>query len=180
MTVSVLTSSDRVLEFDVSTSLLLLSSHSANTHSTLLVDISITLLGNNPSITDRSHTDFFASDNEKISNGPTNREPLRLHRGEWVCVVGWLEGEGSGIVKKVGRYFKALTYVDRVLQINLPDNYDSPIPIILECIYIVPSRAPLQNGLVRGEITPWDGTRQVDGPAVDQEEDTTPRPRKKR
>ena len=30
-----------------------------------------------------------------------NRESLKLHRGEWVCVVGWLEGPVSRSRTKV-------------------------------------------------------------------------------
>ena len=82
---------------------------------TILVDISLPLLGGlliAPTNLDSSNviSTAEAADDEDEDNMKRtrkkrgvmiNREPLRIQRGEWVCVVGWLEGKAKNTMKKV-------------------------------------------------------------------------------
>ncbi|WWC91575.1 uncharacterized protein L201_006521 [Kwoniella dendrophila CBS 6074] len=154
----------QVLAFHPPTSLLLLTSYpptnKPHTPSpTILINISIPLLGQNPSGIDvSSSADSMYSKDPQIPS-PTNitdfgsspklvnRESLSLNRGEWVNIVGWLEGEGEKMVRKV----------------KTSSSYLKPLPIILECIHISNSRPPPIDAMYRGNMESWDGNRSVLG-----------------
>lgn len=87
--------------------------------STLLVNASIPLLGKSPSAKDVSEAygsgwgsreaPQAASVSVPVSEcvgsaGLINRERLRIERGEWICVVGWLEGEVSRRIELVSHH----------------------------------------------------------------------------
>jgi hypothetical protein len=101
----------RILAFDMKTSILLLTSSGQPPQPTILVDTSIPLLGNTPSLKTLDVHDkdsWFKSDEEKVKGRKygsgekfVNRETLKLDRGEWVCVVGWFEGDGAKYARKV-------------------------------------------------------------------------------
>ncbi|WWC64434.1 uncharacterized protein I303_107044 [Kwoniella dejecticola CBS 10117] len=180
----------QVLAFHPPTSLLLLTSFPAisSPHSpspTILVDISAPLLGQSPSSTDVSASAeaFPRHGHESMvvdgANGRrerahlVNRESLSLSRGEWVNVVGWLEGDGQRMIRKV----------------KTSSSYAKPLPIILEAIHISNSRPPPSDAMYRGNSPTWDGVRTA-GPVeviiVDDDEEekdddvveVTPRPKR--
>jgi len=107
----------RILAFDPRNSLLLLSapssSASPNPISTLLINLATALLGGSPAASDLSSVSdgVYLRDSRPpptIRNnsggqrtGLVNRERLRLERGEWIVVVGWLEGEGRRLLHQV-------------------------------------------------------------------------------
>ncbi|KAK6909560.1 hypothetical protein I203_103581 [Kwoniella mangroviensis CBS 8507] len=146
----------QVLAFHPPTSLLLLTSFPAasNPHSpspTILVNISIPLMGQSPSLKDVSAAAGSSSHNhtaQSSSEGRSgrvaiNREALTLNGGEWVNVVGWLEGDGERMVRKV----------------KTSSSYLKPLPIILEAIHLSNARPPPVDAMYRGNIAGWDGTR---------------------
>ncbi|WVQ67134.1 uncharacterized protein L199_005329 [Kwoniella botswanensis] len=177
----------QVLAFHPPTSLLLLTSFppASDPHSpspTILVNISIPLMGQSPSLKDvsaaaesNSYTQTVQSSSEgQLGRGPVNREPLTLNRGEWVNVVGWLEGDGEKMVRKV----------------KTSSSYLKPIPIILEAIHLSNARPPPVDAMYRGSIPGWDGIRSStkggeDEPIVIDDDDegedvleSTPRPKR--
>ncbi|WRT70359.1 uncharacterized protein IL334_007357 [Kwoniella shivajii] len=175
----------QILAFHSPTSLLLLTSYpnsqTPNSPSpTILVDISTPLLGQSPSVKDISAVqDSMYSRNPQppspvMMTGKegnyVNREMLSLSRGEWVSLVGWLEGDGSKMVRKV----------------KTSSSYLKPLPLILQAIHISSSRPPPINGLHRGSVLPWNGERYTKDEVgftdeADTElEDSTPRPSKTR
>ena len=103
----------RILAFNPSTSLLLLTAPSTSSAPTpiptLLINITTPLLGQSPASTDLSNInhDVYSRvpkssvTSNSFKNGLVNRERLRLDRGEWVMVVGWLETDARKIVRKV-------------------------------------------------------------------------------
>ncbi|KAK8853102.1 hypothetical protein IAR55_003803 [Kwoniella newhampshirensis] len=148
----------QVLAFHSPTSLLLLTAPALDPTTpspTLLVNISTPLLGQSPSITDVSSAqDTIYSRQPQTSLPPSsstfssivvNREKVTLSRGEWVCVVGWLEGDGHRMVKKV----------------KTSASYLAPLPLILEAIHIANSRLIPINPVYRGQIAAWDGVRRI-------------------
>ncbi|RSH91626.1 hypothetical protein EHS25_008995 [Saitozyma podzolica] len=124
---------------------------------TVLVNASIPLLGKSPAAKDVSEAygsgragtqgpqELSVSMLEGIgSAGPINRERLRIERGEWICVVGWLEGE-----------------VSRRIELAPESGFRSPMELVLEAIHIAPSRPPNGSAIYRGEadVTLDDQTR---------------------
>ncbi|WWD19516.1 hypothetical protein CI109_103977 [Kwoniella shandongensis] len=191
----------QVLAFHPPTSLLLLTGPPSNPSSpsvpspTLLVNISTPLLGQSPSISDISSAqDSLYSRQPQLpsipstisASGLVNREKVTLNRGEWVSVVGWLEGDGSKMVRKV----------------KTSNSYLAPLPLILEAIHIANSHVIPPSPLYRGQIAAWDGIRidareevstredqRLGSPitpsveiitVLDDDEEVTPRPRKSR
>ncbi|GFZ48456.1 hypothetical protein JCM24511_06204 [Saitozyma sp. JCM 24511] len=117
---------------------------------TLLVNASIPLLGKSPSAKDVSEaygSVWGAGETSQPTSVPVlegvgvgsagliNRERLRIERGEWVCVVGWLEGE-----------------VSRRIELPPESGFASPMEIVLETIHLSPSRPPMGGTVYRGEV----------------------------
>jgi hypothetical protein len=87
-----------VIAYDVKSSLLLLAAvptQATGPLATLLVDVSIPLLGQTPALDPLPEQQGTTS-----SAGPRSRT-LSLARGEYVTVVGWLEGDQSNLASKV-------------------------------------------------------------------------------
>lgn len=85
------------------------------------------------------------------------RERLRLDVGEWVTVVGWLEGDVRKFRKEVGDWFDSWSrrLGSRQLQdLNVVDfgRYATPLPVGLEAILITQSRPPPPDAIYRGEL----------------------------
>ncbi|WVW86019.1 hypothetical protein I302_108057 [Kwoniella bestiolae CBS 10118] len=145
----------QILAFHPPTSLLLLTSFppTSNPHSpspTILVNISTPLMGQSPSLKDISsatHSSYASASQGIPENGrvPINRESLALQRGEWVNVVGWLEGDGERMVRKV----------------KTSSSYAKPLPFILEAIHISNARSPPVDAMHRGNSPAWDGNRST-------------------
>ncbi|OCF32215.1 hypothetical protein I316_06129 [Kwoniella heveanensis BCC8398] len=130
----------QILAFHTQTSLLLLTSYPAipNSHTpspTILVDISTPLLGETvrydqtplqrpPMLDSPATATATAAVGAERMYG--NRENITLARGEWVCVVGWLEGDGERMVRKV----------------KVSSSFVKPLPLILEAIHISNARPP--------------------------------------
>jgi len=172
----------RILAFDPKTSLLLLSAPPTSPTGalpTMLVDLSIPLLGQSPSAKDVSHLEGgvysrpspptvrpvnatgFAEDE---SEGRW-RERLRLDRGEFVCVVGWLEGDARRLARKV----------------NPGPTYNRPLELMLEAIHVSASRPPPNGAVFRGSIRAWDGNLgRGEEEDNEQEMDETPKARRHR
>ncbi|WWC71873.1 uncharacterized protein I206_105832 [Kwoniella pini CBS 10737] len=165
----------QVLAFHPPTSLLLLTSFPPITqpHSpspTILINITTPLLGQSPSLKDMSTPIQTVNSTHP---GFVNRESLSLNRGEWVNIVGWLEGDGQKMVRKV----------------KTSSSYLKPLPFILEAIHVSNARPPPLDAMYRGNTPAWNGTRSINSKDVilidDKEEmddevvEITPRPKRK-
>ncbi|ORY28141.1 hypothetical protein BCR39DRAFT_535606 [Naematelia encephala] len=145
----------QILAFDLGTSRLLLSSGPSkrsgeNKINTLLVDVSVALLGQSPAVKDLSYvqdsiwsrhgpsTTGNKDEERVVSRGLINRERLRLEHGDWVCVVGWLEGPAP---KRIQRNSEETSI------------YASPLPVTLEAIRISQARQPSENAIFRGTLS---------------------------
>ena len=97
----------RILYFNPQSSVLLLSAYPRRTGQsipTLLVDVAVPFLGQSPAAKSVYPEDNVYSrqpappsvDTRIVDSGRavkgTAREMLKVHKGEWVHVVGWLEG----------------------------------------------------------------------------------------
>ncbi|WVF73185.1 hypothetical protein IAT40_008004 [Kwoniella sp. CBS 6097] len=148
----------QILAFHPQTSLVLLTSFPAvpNSHTpspTILVNIAVPLLGESGSKIKSGRAQSNISNNKNHNNdhhvysrnpqrppaewnqenGYENRENLSLGRGEWITVVGWLEGDGERMVRKV----------------KTSSSFVKPLPLILEAIHISNARPPPQLKLGR-------------------------------
>jgi hypothetical protein len=88
----------RVIAYDVKSSLLLLAAmptQAIGPLATLLVDVSIPLLGQTPAL------DPLPEQQVTASTAGSRSRTLTLARGEYVTVVGWLEGDQSNLASKV-------------------------------------------------------------------------------
>ncbi|WVN84953.1 uncharacterized protein L203_100090 [Cryptococcus depauperatus CBS 7841] len=157
----------QVLHYNLRKAICILSSHSPQQNSqypTLLVDLSVPLLANSPSVKDISLSSMrkysMASQHEVHNNAQEttenkrgkeqawdiSRELLSLRKGQWVSVVGWLE-DGSEAVQKFHAF----------------GQYAPLPPVILEAIHIQPSKGfPTPLTKLRGEISAWNGKRTLD------------------
>jgi hypothetical protein len=120
-----LTLAHRILGFDAPTCILLVAAPSTSVKSsqvsTLLVDLSMLILGQSPFAKDlyaeqdgyRSSSYATSTDTQARTAVLVNREKLSLAPGEFVCIVGWLEGEITKSTPKVRRdyNFELLSYV---------------------------------------------------------------------
>jgi hypothetical protein len=91
----------RVIAYHVKSSLLLLAAiptQAIGPLATILVDASTPLLGQTPALTPLPEQDAApsTSGHKHRSNGV-----LSIARGEYVTVVGWLEGDRAGLASKV-------------------------------------------------------------------------------
>lgn len=148
----------QILGFNPASSVLLLcaptTSSSPTPIPTLLVNLTTPLLGQSPAATDLSDVSngvywhlpkpmnaIIQRDEGWV--GPVNREILRLDRGQWVVVVGWLEVDGRRIPRKK----------------DTRSSYAPPISVVLEAIHVAPTREPPVGSLYRGEVLTGDGRR---------------------
>lgn len=159
----------RILAYDMKTSLLLLAAQPTGRGpiATLLVDLKVPLLDcPNPAITDIPLHDytFAPAPRTPQTAGLVNRERLRIERGCWVCVVGWLEGELAKRPKSVRKLQS-----DGLSQSQGVGSYAPPLEVVLEAIHISNAR-PAPNGAVhRGDLPPVASHHAA--------ADDTPRPR---
>ncbi|WVR07799.1 hypothetical protein IAU60_004842 [Kwoniella sp. DSM 27419] len=152
--------SAQILTFHAPTSLLLITAYPperpGHPSPTLLVDLSTPLLGQSPAATDVSSASdsVYSRTGQRMAIQPSsglhravNREHVSLARGEWVCIVGWLEGDGSKMVKKV----------------KTSASFLKPLPIILEAIHISNARPPPLDALYRGTLLPGASEESMTG-----------------
>jgi hypothetical protein len=108
----------RILSFNVDTALVLLSAaptpttrspeaHGSSALSTLLVSLSVPLSSQSSTLPEMlKYYGVSVPPPDKDANGRprgalVNRERLTLARGEWITVIGWLEGDGRRLAKRV-------------------------------------------------------------------------------
>lgn len=79
---------------------------------------------------------------------------LKLDRGEFVTVVGWLEGDGTKVVERVCTVLPAVIKPNNNAhwQVNPGSAYVRPLDTILEAIHIVNSRCPPPDAIYRGDL----------------------------
>lgn len=115
----------RILAYDPNTSFLLITGHpsTSSRYPTLIINTSVPLLGQSPSAKDISQVEgagvysysrltsgLASATATPVTTGRVrgsffvNREKVRMGKGEWVCVVGWLEGEVPGRMVGVSRF----------------------------------------------------------------------------
>ena len=101
----------RILAYEPRAGILLLSAtpdRALGALSTLLVNITIPLMGMTPALRDPttvegitySRDSYSSIQSSKVSSG-RRENLLKLDRGEFVTVVGWLEGDGTKLVARV-------------------------------------------------------------------------------
>lgn len=97
----------RILAYEPKAGILLLSAipeRAIGPLGTLLVDVSTPLLGRTPAmpeITPAEHLVYSREPTVSNSTGTRKDEPLKLERGEFVTIVGWLEGDGTKLASRV-------------------------------------------------------------------------------
>ncbi|KAI9635322.1 uncharacterized protein MKK02DRAFT_44008 [Dioszegia hungarica] len=120
----------QILSYNPSTSLLLLSApHAYPTDSvaTLYANVSVPLMGASPALKDMYETH---------REGDLGRPRLKFERGEWMCVVGWLEMTPSGGLPEAVRA-----------------GYEPPLPgVVLDLIHVSPAKEPPQGAYYRGSV----------------------------
>lgn len=103
----------RILAYDPKAAVLLLSAvpdRAIGPLSTLLVNASTPLSGMTPSMRDPAASEATTYSRDSFSSLPSSKGTggrrenlLKLDRGEFVTVVGWLEGDGTKLVSRVSR-----------------------------------------------------------------------------
>ncbi|RXK39439.1 hypothetical protein M231_03272 [Tremella mesenterica] len=150
----------QILAFDPSTALCILTvPPTSQSRQTILADLSIPLLGQNPSVRDLSEisqSSFSSSygqppmgsrtvgshvifENEKQiirrDGDQDERERLKIEKGSWVDCIGWLEDDLKGLTKKI-----------------LSQNKDLLKGIIFEIIHLSSTHPPSQETLYRSQL----------------------------
>ena len=101
----------RVIAYDIKSSVLLLAAigtEATGSLATILVNVSIPLLGQTPALRKLPQDDGYSrpptgSDTNKKGES-RERGPLSLERGEFVTVVGWLESDQSKLSAQVRQW----------------------------------------------------------------------------
>ncbi|RSH81974.1 uncharacterized protein EHS24_008174 [Apiotrichum porosum] len=145
----------QILDIDNSASHILVTGAGHGARPTILMELSVALLGHSPGVLDVSHARAgYAASTTSLPTRPTPstavsstgthpslppgptvpRQRLVLARGEWITVVGWLEPSALADV------------------VVPPPGFLQPPRCVLEAIFIAPAREPPVGAIFRGEI----------------------------
>lgn len=155
----------QAVHFDPASGLAILASPRAGASAgrarpVLLVDLSVALLGQSPAAVDVSDASGSAwstghtgaaghAGASGLARGDRGgRAMVSIEKGEWMCVVGWLERDERGLPTGV----------------DLGDGPCQSLGMIMGAIHISAAREPPSGAIFRGNIECWDGsTRRAQG-----------------